>query len=158
QVLTIYLAGHAMDPEDPDVFAEPLGDLLRPETSASRERQMARFAAARSERSPRDAAAARAELRALVAAGVGRAGALRGVRAPEEAAGRADIAARLSYEATVTVDWLHKRQVSCTRSLYRTFEELRKLRRDFADDRAADQPSPEPPAPDPAPGPCEGTG
>jgi hypothetical protein len=158
QVLTIYLAGHAMDAEGPDVFAEPLGDLLRPETAASRERQMARFAAARAERGFRDAAEARAALRALVAAGLARAEALRGVRAADEAAGRADIAARLSYEATVTVDWLHKRQVSCTRALYRAFEELRKLRRDFAADRAADEPAVEPPAKDSPPGPCEDTG
>src|SRR5262249_45425907 len=91
QVLSIYLAGHAMDPDGPYVFAEPLGDLLRPETAASRERQMERFAAARSERGPRDAPAARAELRAIVAAGLARAEALRGVRAASEAAERADI-------------------------------------------------------------------
>ena len=52
QLMAIYLACHAMDPDGPDVFAEPLGDLSRPEMQASRERLSARFAAARAERSP----------------------------------------------------------------------------------------------------------
>jgi hypothetical protein len=161
RVLSIYLACHAMDPDGPDVCAEPLGELHRPETAARRERLAARFAAARAERVPRDAAGARSELRALVAAGVARAEALRGVRAAEEVDERADIAARLSYEAKVAVEWLRKHQVTCSRALFRTFDELRKLRRDFGADPAADEPDSGPPAPGPGaeevsvPDPCE---
>jgi hypothetical protein len=160
QVLSIYLAGQAMDPDGPDVFAEPMGDLHRPEEAATRERQRARFAVARAERAPRDPAAARAELRAMVAAGMARAEALRGVRAAAEAAERADIAARLSYNARMNVEWLHKHQATCSRALFRTFEELRKVRRDGGDGLPMDESAPEPAGlgPDadagPVPGPC----
>ena len=160
QLLAIYLACHAMDPDGPDVFAEPLGDLRRPEMQASRERLSARFAAARAERSPRDAAEGRATLRAIVTAAVARVEALREVRAAAEAVGAADISARLSYYGRETVEWLRKHQVTCSRALFRTFDELRKVRREFGDDLPADEPAPAPgPAADeadetPAPLPC----
>ena len=83
-VLSIYLACQAMDPHGPDVFAEPLSDLRRPETEAAYQRQAERFAAARAERSPRDAAAGRAALRAIVSAAVARVEALREDRAAAE--------------------------------------------------------------------------
>ncbi len=150
QVMSIYLAGHAMDPGGPDVFAEPLGDLHRPEMSASRERQAARFAAARAERAPRNPSEARTALRAIAAAGAARAEALREVRAADEAAERADIAARLSYQAKLAVEWLHKHQVTCSRALFRTFAELRRLRQDFAADPSMAEAS----AGSPASGPC----
>ena len=52
QVMAIYLACHAMDPEGPDVFAEPLGDLRRPQDEAHRHRLASKFAAARAARTP----------------------------------------------------------------------------------------------------------
>ena len=61
-VLSIYLACQAMEPEGPDVFAEPLSDLHRPEMVAQRHRLAATFATARAERSPRDAEAGRSAL------------------------------------------------------------------------------------------------
>ena len=131
-VLSIYLACHAMEPEGPDVFAQPLGDLLhRPEDEARYKRLAGKFARAREERAPRDAAAGREALRAIVAPVVARLEALREVRAALEAAGRAEISARVSYNAKVSLDWLHKHQVTCSRALYRSFDELRKLRKDF---------------------------
>jgi hypothetical protein len=120
-LMTIYLACHAMDPDGPGVFAEPLGDLCAPELEASRDRLAGKFATAR---------AARAALKAIIAAAVARVSALREVRAAAAAAGLSDISARLSYNAKVTVEWLHKHQGTCSRSLFRTFEELRKLWRD----------------------------
>ncbi len=144
QLMTLYLSCHALDPDGPDVFAEPLADLHRPEMQASRERLSARFAAARAERAPRDAAAARATLRAIVAAAVARVEALREVRDLAEAADAADISARLSYSTKEVVEWLRKHQVTCSRALFRTFEELRKIRRDFAGDLSADEPAPAP--------------
>jgi hypothetical protein len=148
QLLTIYLACHAIDPDGPDVFAEPLGDLHRPEHEAARQRLSARFAAARAERAPRDASAGWAALRAIVTAAIARAETLREVRAAAEADEPADISARLSYNARESVDWLRKHQVTCTRALFRTFDELRKVRRDFVDDPIADEPAGAPPAPD----------
>ena len=138
-VLSIYLACQAMDPQGPDVFAEPLSDLRRPEAAAAYQRQAERFAAARAERSPRDAAAGRAALRAIVSAAVARVEALREDRAAAEAeaAGMSEVSARLSYRAKETVDWLWKHQARCSRSLCRTFDELRKVRRDFGDDLPA---------------------
>ena len=133
-VMAIYLACHAMDPEGPDVFAQPLGDLFRPQEQAQGERLTTRFAAARAERAPRDADEARSVLRAIMAPAVARLEALREVRAAAEAADRADISARTSYDAKVSLDWLRKHQATCSRALYRSFDELRKLRRDFGDD------------------------
>ena len=89
-------------------------------------------------------------LRAIVAApAVARLEALREVRAAAEAAERADISARASYNAKVTLDWLRKHQATCSRALYRSFDELRKLRRDFGDDPAMAEAAAGPPAPDP---------
>jgi hypothetical protein len=150
QVRAIYLAGQAMDPDGPDVFAEPLSDLRRPEMEAARERLAGKLAAARAGRAPRDAAGARATLKAIVAAAVARVAALREVRAAAEAAGLADISARLSHSGKEAVEWLRKHQATCSRALYRTFAELHKLRRDFGDDPAWD----EEPAERPASGPC----
>ncbi len=130
-VLSIYLACQAMDPEGPDVFAEPLSDLHRPEMEAQRHRQAARFATARAERSPRDRDAGRAALETVVAAAMARVSALREVREASEAADRADIMSRLSHSVSRSLEWLHKHQVTCSRSLYRAIEELRKVRRDF---------------------------
>jgi hypothetical protein len=161
RVRAIYLACRAMDPEGPDVFAEVLGELEGPEAAAARERLAARFAAAGAERGPDDAAGARAELRALAAAGAARAEALREVRTADEAAERADVAGRLSDDSERALEWVRKQQASCSRALYRAVEELRKLRRDFGDDWAADQPAggPADPGPGagaaPAPEPCE---
>ena len=107
-------------------------DLRRPEMAGlPRSGWRRRFAAARAERAPRDAAAGRAALRAIVAAAVARVEALREVRAAAEAAGAADITARLSYYGRETVEWLRKHQVTCSRALFRTFDELRKVRRGF---------------------------
>ena len=132
--MSIYLACHAMDPDGPDVFAQPLGDLRRPEDEASAHGWRSRFAAARAERAPRDAAAGRAALRAIVAAAVARLEALREVRAAAEAADRADdLGPAVATTPRSSVDWLRKHQATCSRSLYRTFDELRKLRRDFGD-------------------------
>ena len=136
-VLSIYLACQAMDPHGPDVFAEPLSDLRRPEAAASYQRQTEKFAAARAERSPRDAASGRAALRAIVSAAVARVEALREDLAAAEAAGLSEVSAHLSYRDKETVDWLWKHQARCSRSLCRTFEELRKVRRDFGDDLPA---------------------
>ncbi len=138
-VLSIYLACQAMDPDGPDVFAEPLSDLRSPEAAAAHQRQTEKFAAARAERSPRDAAAGRAALRMIVSAAVARVEALREDRAAAEAeaAGISEVSARLSYRAKETVEWLWKHQARCSRSLCRTFDELRKVRRDFGDDLPA---------------------
>ena len=78
-----------------------------------------------------------------MSAAVARLEALRAVRAAEqaEAAEPAEISARLSYSAKETVEWLYKHQVTCSRSLSRTFDELRKVRRDFGDD-LLDSPGP----------------
>ena len=74
-VMSIYLACHAMDPDGPDVFAEPLGDLHRPEDVGLAQ---AAGGAVRRPRgpsgAPRDAAEGRAALRAIVAAAAARAG------------------------------------------------------------------------------------
>jgi hypothetical protein len=92
---------------------------------------------------------------------VARVEALREVRAAAEAAGRADISARLSHNGKEAVEWLRKHQATCGRALYRTFAELHKLRRDFGDDPAWDEEPAELPAsgpcadPAPASGPCE---
>ena len=133
QVMSIYLACHAMDPGGPDVFAEPLGDLRRPEMEASRERQAARFAAARAERAPRNPADGRAALRAIVAAGLARAETLREVRAAAEAAEHGGHRGAAVVRGQGTVEWLHKHQVTCSRALFRTFDEFRKVRRDSDD-------------------------
>ena len=145
-VRAIYLACQAMDPEGPDVFAEPLSDLHRPEMEAQRHRQAARFATARAERSPRDAEAGRSELLAVVAAAMARVSALREVRTATEAADRADIMARLPYSTMRTVEWLHKHQVTCGRTLYRAIDELRRSRRDFTADPSGDEGPGEPTA------------
>jgi hypothetical protein len=136
QLVTIYLACHAMDPDGPDVFAEPLSDLCRPGMEARRQRQADKFAARRAEQGPRDAAAGRAALRAIIAAAVARVAALREVRAAAEAAGVADTSARLSYSGKEAVEWLRKHQATCSRSLYRAFDELRKLRKHFGAEAA----------------------
>jgi hypothetical protein len=141
RVLAIYLACRAMDPEGPDVFAEALGEPDGPEAAAGRERLAARCAAAGAERGPQEAAGARAELRALAAAGAARAEALGEVRRSEQAAETADIAGRLSYDSERALEWVRKNQVTCSRSLYRAIEELRKLRRDFGAAQAADEPA-----------------
>ena len=87
QVLTIYLACHAMDPDGPDVVRRAVERPAPPRDGRpTRERLAARFAAARAERAPRDAAEGRAALRAIVAAAVARVEALREVRAAAEAA------------------------------------------------------------------------
>ncbi len=127
EVLSIYLACQAMEPEGPDVFAEPLSDLHRPEVEAQRHRHAARFATARAERSPRDAEAGRSALLAVVSAAMARVAALREVREASEAADRADIMARLGYTTTRAMEWLHKHQVTCGRKLYRAIDELRKV-------------------------------
>ena len=136
-VLSIYLACHSMDPHGPDLFAEPLSDLRRPEASAAYKRNTEQFAAARAERSPRDAAAGRAALRAIVSVAVARLEALRDERTESEVeaevAGLSDVSARLSYRAKETVGWLWKHQARCSRSLCRTFEKLRKIRRDLGE-------------------------
>ena len=75
--------------------------------------------------------------------------ALREVRAAAEADELADISARLSYSARESVEWLRKHQMTCSRALFRTFEELRKVRRDLGDDLPADEPAEQPPAPGP---------
>ena len=124
-VLSIYLACQVMEPEGPDVFAEPLSDLYRPDTVANRQRLAENFARARAERSPRDAEAGRSALLAVVAAAMARVAALREVREASEAADRADIMARLSHPVSRSLEWLHKHQVTCSRSLYRAIEELR---------------------------------
>ncbi len=138
-VQSIYLACHAMNPHGPDVFAEPLSDLRRPEAAAVHQRETEGFAALRAERSPRDAAAGRAALRAIVSAAMARLEALREDRtaAEAESAGLSEVSARMSFRAKETVEWLWKHQARCSRSLCRTFEELRKVRRDFGDDLAA---------------------
>ncbi len=128
-----------MDPHGPDVFTEPLSDLRHPEASAIYQRETERFAKLRAERSPRDAAAGRAALRPIVSAAVPRLEALRDVRAAAEAesAGLSEVSARMSFRAKETVEWLWKHQARCSRSLYRTLDELRKVRRDFDDDLPA---------------------
>ena len=50
QALSIYLACHAMDPNGPDVFAEPLSHVCRPRTEAKHQQMTARYAAVRAER------------------------------------------------------------------------------------------------------------
>ena len=47
------------------------------------------------------------------------------------------------------MEWLRKHQLTCSRALFRTFEELRKVRRDLGDDLPAHEPAEEPPAPGP---------
>ena len=57
-----------------------------------------------------------------------RAEALRELRQADEADEIPDISALLSRTATENVDWLRKHQQTCSRALYRAFDELRKLR------------------------------
>ncbi len=130
-VMAIYLACHAMDPEGPDVFDEALIDLWHPELEAERNRLADRFAAARTEQAPRDAAAGRTALRAIVAAAVARLTELREVRAA--AAGTAMPSARPDFDASQSGEWLRRHQATCSRTLFRTFDALRKLRREFGD-------------------------
>ena len=47
--------------------------------------------------------------------------------------------ARLSHPVSRSLEWLHKHQVTCSRSLYRAIEELRKVRRDFTADPSGDE-------------------
>jgi hypothetical protein len=123
--MAIHLACQAMDPEGPDVFAEPVGDLCHPGAEATREHLAARLATARAEPSPRDVAESRAALRAIAAAGEARAEALREVRTAEEAAEKSDISGRLSYEVERALEWVRKHQVTCSRALFRTFDASR---------------------------------
>jgi hypothetical protein len=129
RVLTIYLACHAMDPDGPDVFAEPLSDLDRPRSEAQHQRLTAKYRASRADRAPKDAPAGRAALAAIIAAALARLEGLKDGHA--EAAAPSDITARLTHDDKVALDWLRQHQGTCVRSLYRSFEELRKLRRDF---------------------------
>ena len=112
QVLSIYLASRAMDPEGPDVFAEPLSDLNRPDQGPRRQRRAETFAAARERQGPADAAAGRAVLRGLIATATARVSGLREAGEATEAAGLADIMARLSHRCKQTMDWLHDHQGS----------------------------------------------
>ena len=149
--MAIYLACQAMDPDGPDVFAEALIDLWHPELEAERNRLADRCAEARTEQAPRDAAEGRAALQAVVAAAVARLTALREVRAAAAAAGTAMPSARPDFDASQSGEWLRKHQATCSRTLFRTFDALRKLRRDFGDAPAADEEPAEPPAPGPRP-------
>ena len=140
EVMSIYLACQAMDPEGPDVFAEPLGDLHRPEMEAQRRAA---------------GGAVRGGAGRAVAAGRGgRPGGAAGDRGGGDGAGRGAAGGarrrrrrpigRTSRRGCPTpasgrVEWLHKHQVTCSRTLFRTFEELRKVRRDFAADPSGDE-------------------
>ncbi len=128
-----------MDPNGPNVFAEPLSDVRRPEAAAVYQRETERFAKLRAERSPRDAAAGREALRAIVSAAVSRLEGLREQRtaAEAESVGLSEVSARMSFRAKETVEWLWKHQARCSRSLCRTLDELRKVRRDCGDDLPA---------------------
>jgi hypothetical protein len=142
-VLSIYLACQAMDPHGPDLLAEPLIDLLHPEAMAAHQRQTERFATARAERSPPDAVAGRAALRAIVSAAVARLEALweDRAKAEAEAPSLSEASARMPHRVKETLEWLWKHQARCSRSLCRMFDELRKVRRDFGDD-LLDSPGP----------------
>ncbi len=129
QVLSIYLACHAMDPDGPDVFAEPLSDLSRPRSEANHQRLTAKYQALRADRAPQDASEGRAALAAIIAAALARLEGLREEHSEEPAP--SDITARLTHDDKTSLDWLRQHQGTCVRSLYRSFEELRKLRRDF---------------------------
>ena len=144
--MAIYLACYAMDPEGPDVFAEPLATCIAPSRSPAR-RLAARFAPARAERSPAMRGRPCA-MRAIVAAGVARP--RRCGRCARGGGGGAvgHLGAAVVLRRVV-MDWLHKHQGTCRRALFRTFEELRKIRRDFGDDWPDDEGSAEEAAPDP---------
>ena len=138
-VLSIYLACQAMDPHGPDVFAEPLSDLRRPEAAAALSAAGGEVRGGAGRAVAAGCGGGPGALRAIVSAAVARLEALREDRTAEEAeaAGMSEVSARLSYRAKETVDWLWKHQARCSRSLCRTFEELRKVRRDFGDDLPA---------------------
>ncbi len=143
QVLDIYLACHAMDPQGPDVFAEPLIDFSDPELEDGRKRLADIFARMREDQAPPDAAAGRAALRAIVAAGLARAESLRGIRATAEAAAEAAVPAPASvvpaFDATESGEWLRRHQATTSRTLFRTFDALHKIRKEFGDGTTADE-------------------
>ncbi len=143
RVLSIYLACHAMDPDGPDVFAEPLSDLDRPRSEANHQRLTAKYRALRADRAPEDASAGRAALAAIIAAALARLEGLREGHA--EAVASSDITARLTHNDKVVLDWLRQHQGTCVRALYRSFEELRKLRRDFGGPPSPDEEPERPP-------------
>ena len=149
-VMAIYLACHAMDPEGPDVVrraverAEPLREEeLRKRLAGRVRRGRSRCAAGRGGR-PGGAAGGRRRGRRP---GGGAAG---GPRGGGGGRSRRRSSARLTVDAKESVEWLRKHQATCSRALFRTFDELRKLRREFGDDPPAD----EEPAEPPSPGPC----
>ena len=133
--MAIYLACHAMDPEGPDVFAQPLGDLLtapRTRPSANGWRPGSRRRGR--QRAPRDAdggAGGAAGDRGPRGGAAG--GAAGGPRRGRGGRPGGHLGPRVSYNAKVSLDWLRKHQATCSRALYRSFDELRKLRRDFGD-------------------------
>ncbi len=149
QVMTIYLACQSMDPEGPDLFAEALSELCYPEMEASQQRFAEECETARAERTPKDSDAGRAELRAMVEAAVARLEPLRAARAADEATVAATPSAPLNFDPSPSGEWLRKHQGTCSRTLFRTFEALRKLRRDFGEVMPADEGSAEPPAANP---------
>ena len=143
RVLSIYLACHAMDPDGPDVFAEPLSDLRSPAVGGQPSAADGEVPGLARDRAPQDASAGRAALAAIIAAALVRLEGLREGHA--EAAAPSDITARLTHDDKVVLDWLRQHQGTCVRSLYRSFEELRKLRRDFGGTPSPDEEPERPP-------------
>jgi hypothetical protein len=143
-------------------------ELGRAEAEVYRQRLSSRDPMARA---PRDATEGKAALLAIVAAAVDRLEAQRAGHANVTAAGAADSTEGLSFDVSDTGEWLRRHQATCARTLSRTFDTLRKIRKEFgADPRAESEsedqscptvdengPHSRDPEPEPAPasGPCD---
>ncbi len=123
-VMAIYLACHAMDPEGPEAFAEPLGEVAGSEAEVFRKRLAGRSSGSWGERAPRGASAGRAALRAMVVAAVARLVEVRESHRREEASVAATVTARDSFDSNETSEWLRRHQGTCSRTLFRTFDAL----------------------------------
>ena len=140
--MAIYLACHAMDPQGPDVFAEVLIEFADPELEPTRKSLANICEAGREDRAPRDAAAGRAALRAIVAAGLARAESLRGIRRRRRPRPRRPSVAGIGPAGVRrhrSGEWLRRHQATTSRTLFRTFDALHKIRKEFGDGTTADE-------------------
>jgi hypothetical protein len=129
-VASVYLGCCALGPAGQDPFGDVASGLSPGEAEVFRERLLGRGF---ERRMPADAEAGKAMLLAIIAAAVTR---LKDrlarylERNSQAAAERVD---RLAFDNNDSAEWLRRHQATCSRTLLRTIEALRKLRRDGGD-------------------------
>jgi hypothetical protein len=129
EVALIYRACAAMDPQGPDAFNERWCELSVEEEPEFRDRLRARAAAAPG---PDTAEEGKAALLGLVAGAVERLEAVLAACAEAEADAAADRAARLGFDTGCGGEQVRRHQATCSRTLLRMLEALRRHRRHVA--------------------------